>query len=259
MTREWWLDVLFILGTGGLALLLAGSARETAVVVVQPLALGLAVVFTVQCAFRFEPDNPVRRPWQLLGLGLVAWELGEISEAVYLLGSGEVDPFPSLADAFFVLAYPALIASFALFVRAYRASGMAPEEGGGQWVLVAALSAVGFVVLRPILGADVRLVERVVSAAYAGLDLVALVPLLLLLRLTWRLRGGSVWKVWAGVLFGLLLTFLGDVFFAYFQTNAEVDLAASADQLEFLANVMFLLSYVVLARGTLHQRELLRA
>lgn len=259
MTRERWLDVLFLLGVAGLALLLAGPGRETAVVVVQPLVLGLAFLFAARSAAGFDSDNPVQRPWRLLSLGLLAWELGEVIEAVYLLVFDQGEPFPSLADVFFLLAYPALIAAFLLFLRAYSTSGLSEEEEGTAWPLIAVVAVVGFVVLRPILRAGVPLVERVVSAAYAGLDLVALVPLLLLLRLTWRLRGGSVWKVWAGVLFGFLLTFLGDVFFAYFQTRAEANLGPLAGQLDFLANLMFLLSYLVIARGTLHQRELLRA
>jgi hypothetical protein len=101
--------------------------------------------------------------------------------------------------------------------------------------------------------------ERLVSGAYAGFDLVALAPLLLLLRRTWGLRGGSVWRVWAGILFGFLLTFVGDVLFAYFQTRAEAELGPFSGELDFLANVMFLLSYLFIARGTLYQRQLLRA
>jgi hypothetical protein len=120
-------------------------------------------------------------------------------------------------------------------------------------------AVVGYVVLAPIVRSEAPFVERFVSAAYAALDLVALVPLLLLLRLTWRLLGGSVWKVWAGVLFGFLLAFLGDVSFAYFLTRAEAGIGPLSDDLDFLANLMYLLSYLVIARGTLHQRELLRA
>jgi hypothetical protein len=259
MTRERLIDVVFVVAAGGLALLLATGWRERAVVVAQPLVLGLALAFSVQSAAAFEPDNPVRRPWQVLSAGLLSWFLGEATEAFYLVVLGRVDPFPSPADLFFVLAYPALIAALFLFLRTYRAASLAPESRSVTIPLVAALAVLGGVVLAPIARSDAPFVERLVGSAYAALDLVALVPLLLLLRLTWRLRGGSVWKVWAGVLFGFLLTFLGDVFFAYFQTRAEADLGALSGRLEFLANVMFLLSYIVIARGILHQRELLRA
>jgi hypothetical protein len=220
--------------------------------------LAFGFVFTVQCAAGFEADNPVRRPWQLLSLGLLSWLLGEATEAFYLLVLGRADPFPSLADLFFGLAYVGLIASLFLFLKVYRAADLAGEKRSLILPLSAVMAAVGVVVLTPIARSEAPLVERLVGGGYAALDLVALVPLLLLLRLTWRLRGGSVWKVWAGVLFGFLLTFLGDVFFAYFQTRAEADLGPLSGQLEFLSNVMFLLSYLVITRGVLHQRELLR-
>jgi hypothetical protein len=63
----------------------------------------------------------------------------------------------------------------------------------------------GLVVLTPIARSEARLVERLVGTAYVALDLVALALLLLLLWLTWRLRGEASGKVWAGVLFGFVL------------------------------------------------------
>jgi hypothetical protein len=259
VTRERWIDGGFLVVAAVLALVLAGPFRDLAMVVAQPVVLGAALLFAGHCATRFETDNPVRRPWQLLGLGLLSWLVGELAEALYLVATGGVDPFPSLADLFFVLAYPAIVASFLLFLRAYRAAGLSVEKDGATLPLIVITAVVGYVVLAPIVRSEAPFVERFVSAAYAALDLVALVPLLLLLRLTWRLRGGSVWKVWAGVLFGFLLAFLGDVSFAYFLTRAEAGIGPLSDDLDFLANLMYLLSYLVIARGTLHQRELLRA
>jgi len=258
MTRERWIDSTFLVVAGGLTLLLTTGFRETAVVIAQPVVLAFAFLYAAQSAAAFEADNPVRRPWQILSLGLLSWLLGETTEAVSLVALGRTDPFPSLADLFFTLAYPGIIVSLFLFLKVYRAADLAGEKRSLALPLAAVMAAVGVVVLSPIVRSEAPFIERLVGAAYAGLDLVALVPLLLLLRLTWRLRGGSVWKVWAGVLFGFLLTFLGDVFFAYFQTQAEADLGALSERLEFLSNVMFLLSYLVIAWGTLHQRELLR-
>jgi hypothetical protein len=259
VTRERRADVVFLLGASGLALLLAGPGRDAAVVIAHPFVLGLALLFSVQSAAGFEPDTPVRKPWQFLSVGLFSLLLGEIVEVVYRLSFGGGEPFPSLADVPFLLAYPPLGVAFLLFLRAYRESDLSEEKRGAVWPLVAGLALVGFVVLRPIMQSPVPLGERLVSGAYAAFDLVALAPLLLLLRLTWGLRGGSVWKVWAGILFGFLLTFAGDVLFAYFQTEAEADLGPFSGQLDFLANVMFLLSYLFIARGTLYQRQLLRA
>jgi hypothetical protein len=258
MSRERWIDVVFFLVAGGLALLLTTDSRERAVVVAQPVVLAFAFAFAARSAAAFESDNPVRKPWRLLSLGLLFWLLGEATEAFYLIVLGRPDPFPSVADLFFALAYPWLIVSLFFFLRTYRAADLAGERRSPVLPVAVVMVVVGAVVLAPIARSGAPFVERLVGAAYAGLDLVALVPLLLLLRLTWRLRGGSVWKIWAGVLFGFLLTFLGDLSFAYFQTRAEADIGALAEQLEFLSNVMFLLSYLVIARGVLHQLELLR-
>src|SRR5262249_25676612 len=115
MTRERSIDSAFFVVAGGLALLLTTASRQTAVAVAQPIVLAFALAFAVQSAAAFEADNPVRRPWQILSLGLLSWLLGETTEAVYLVALGRTDPFPSLADLFFGLAYPGLIVSLFLF------------------------------------------------------------------------------------------------------------------------------------------------
>ena len=117
--------------------------------------------------------------------------LGELTEALYLVVTGGVDPFPSLADLFFVLAYPAIIGrSCSSSARIGRRASTSTKDAA-TLPLVVILTVVGYLVLAPIARSEARFVERLVGAAYAALDLVALAPLLLLLRLTWRLRGGA--------------------------------------------------------------------
>src|SRR5262249_44033385 len=167
----------------------------------------------------------------------------------------------SLADVFFLLAYPLLMVAFVSFVRAYRASGFPVASGQSRFVLAAvATSAVfGAAVLLPVLGSAAPLRERLISGGYVVFDFVLLIPIFALMRTTSRFRGRGTWEVWAGVLFGFVFTSAGDLFFAYFQARPGGLFGLRGDQLDAISDLMFLLSYLGIARGALHQLELLQA
>jgi hypothetical protein len=88
--------------------------------------------------------------------------------------------------------------------------------------------------------------------AYPVLDLVLLIPTALLTRITVALRGGAAWKIWTGLLGGFVFLCLGDVLFAYLSALGRAGL-------DPLIHAMYILSYALLARGVLYQRELLRS
>jgi hypothetical protein len=270
MTRERRLDALF-LGAGILAivflpLLLGRGEAEPhgpsgVLLIAQAAVIAVACVFAALSTRHFEPGNPVRGSWSLLGVGLFVLTLGEATEAWYVVVRRVDDPFPSLADVFFLLAYPLLMAAFVTFVRAYRESGFPMPTRQSRFVAaaVAASAAFGAAVLLPVLGSSAPLLERLISGGYVVLDFVLLIPIFMLMRTTWGFRGGGVWKVWAGVLFGFVFTSAGDLFFAYFQARPGGLFGLRADQLDAISDLMFLLSYLGIARGALHQLELVRA
>lgn len=254
-------DGLFLAATAAVLLTALGpwSARVAngAFAVADVLVLALASAAALLNARGFERDNPARLSWWLLAAGLGGFWLGETLEGTYTL-RGRESPFPGPADVFFLAAYPLILAALFLFLRAYRASGLADLGGRAVLVTAVAVAAAGLPLLVPVLRAPLPVAERVVSAAYGLFDLAALVPLLLLLRLTWRFRGGRVWPVWASLLFGFLLTFVGDVLVAYWQIVLGERAEATAERLDLASSAVFTLSYLAIARGAWHQRALLR-
>ena len=228
--------------------------------VVEALVLLLAGLAALNSGRRLDRGTPAGRAWMLLGAGLLVLAVGETVEAVYALRFAEIDPFPSLADLFFAGSYPLLAVAFVLFLRAYGLLAEPdPRDRTFAGVAGVALLALGSLVAYPVLQADTGFAERAISLAYVVLDLALLAPLLLLLRLTWRFRGGTIWKIWAGILAGFLFTSLADVLFAYFENRAGGFPGLSVPQMHFASEVLFLLSYLAIARGTLEQDRLLRA
>ncbi len=254
-------DGVFLAAAGALLLVALGpwsaGAANAIFAVADVFVLALAAAAAAQAAGRFERDNPARLPWWLVAVGLGGFGLGELLEGTYTV-RGEVSPFPGLADVFFLLAYPLLLTAFFHFLSAYRASGLADLGRAAIPITAAAAALAGLPLLVPVLRADLPVAERLVSVVYGLFDLAALVPLLLLLRLTWRFRGGSVWPVWAGLLFGFLLTFAGDVLVAYGQIVLAESAEETAAALDLASSAVFTLSYLAIARGAWHQRALLR-
>jgi len=216
--------------------------------------LALAAWWARRSAVRFEADNPMRATWRMMAAGLVAFVAGQVVLVSYQVVLRVPSPFPSLADLFFVLSYPFVVAGLMRAIRAYGETGYpigsAGERAGTALVVVAAAAGVGYPILKPVVAAPAPPIQTVLNIAYPVLDLAVLVPVFLLLQIAVRFRGGEVWKVWAGLLTGFLLMCAGDILFAYFT-------AMGRESLEPLVDVMYILSYACLARGALGQYQLL--
>jgi hypothetical protein len=211
--------------------------------------------FAFRCRDLLEPGNPARPAWFLLSLGLLATFAGQLSLAPFQLVRNET-PFPSVADIFFVLAYPLLVAALLVLLHAYREAGLpvgsvAERTGILVGVGVLALVAIG-AILRPVATAGGPLLDRVLTVAYPVLDLVLLLPLALLLRIALRLRGSRAGEVWMLLLGGIVFLCAGDAFFAYFQSLGQV-------HLDPYVHGTYLLAYGLIAGGAHRQLELLQS
>ena len=164
--------------------------------IVKLVFLFLSALFALRSVRRLEGGNPARRPWALLGGGLLCFFLGQAILGFHVMVLRQPSPFPSWADAFFVAAYPLLIGALAEFIRAYRAVGLAVGTASEHAVLgfgaAAVLGVVDLMLVRPILASSAPALERYLNAAYPTLDFALLVPILVLMRITWKFQGGRV-------------------------------------------------------------------
>lgn len=226
------------------------AAGEYAFVVTAALTKMLALV--VAAFFGARIAASLRGAWTLLAAGLVAMAAGQGVLTWYQIATG-ASPFPSLADVFFLIAYPLLIAAVIALLRAYAAAGF-PMDGQRALAVVASIAAVVIAVplLAPIARSDATPAMKALNMAYPLLDLVLAVPAILLLRSANRFRGGAAWKIWAALLAGILLTAAGDVLFAFLTALGQNQLDASVDAL-------YILAYGGMAVGVLYQQEMLEA
>ncbi len=214
----------------------------------------ISVVAATAVVRRFEPSNPARRSWLLLALGLGGFLAGQSILGYYQLVQGRPIVFPSPADLFFVLGSFSLVASLLTFVRAYAASGLPVGEERERWLLALVATvlcaAIVIPILRPVVQTPAPFMEKLLNLAYPVLDMLLLIPMLLLLRMSLRFWGGRLWAVWGALVAGVLFTAAGDILFAY---RSSLGLA----QLEDVFDAMYILSFGCFAAGVLAQLDLL--
>jgi predicted Rdx family selenoprotein len=158
----------------------------------------LGSVFAGLCAGRYEKGNSARRAWTLMSAWLGCWFLGQVVLSGYGNLLHRAAPIPSLGDVFFIAGYVFVIVALFAFISAYRASGFA--VGSTRELVSIALGAcavfgvVGYEVLVAAATAKTPGAERLVTVGYPVLDLIALIPAIVLFRITIAFRGGQVWR-----------------------------------------------------------------
>lgn len=156
--------------------------------------------------------------WLGYSVGMLLWFLGESTWAVYALVYSIPTPFPSLADLFWLAGYAPLIGAvlmqswpFRDFLRSRKMVTVIAVVLCVAGLLLAAL-------IPPTYASSVGqdLVSVVVGLAYPLLDVALLVVALPILFLYGR---GTFWRPFLFVTIGLILTFIGDILFAWTSLN----------------------------------------
>ena len=184
LLRDWARDpggiITVLLGLNALVFILwvifhAGPpALRTAISDLVFIPTGVAAVGLAWRNARFSMlTAATRRAWLLLAAAFAATLAGDILWAYYEVGRG-VAPFPSSADAAYLLFYPLILAG----LSAFPAAPQSRLERTTFWldattVLLGGWMVVWYVVLGPTaVGADAPRIETILSSAYPIGDLV---------------------------------------------------------------------------------------
>jgi diguanylate cyclase (GGDEF)-like protein len=162
--------------TGAYFVLPAGSAGSHLAYEVLALAGLAAVLFGVARHRRHDVG------WRLIALGLAIWVAGDSYWNGYRIVTGHEAPFPSVADALYLVCYVPLIVGVLVFVRGGRPR--LADLLDGAIVGAGATLVIWFAVVAPVASEShsSELGARIVVAAYPVADnllLVALIQLIL--------------------------------------------------------------------------------
>lgn len=226
-------------------------------------AMTFALIATVLlwcAAQQFGKHDAARWTWQLLAFGTLAFA---IAEGIYfveenLLQFSEEDLFPSIADAFWSVAYLFYFAGVMVMAVAYNRSGL-PQPSFIRnslpcLLLLGGLSVAMYqTVLRDILNdAELDALSRTLYWLYPMLDLLILLPVIWLALITRMLGAGAFSRPWRALVPGFFIMCFADLYYAWldnqgaYQTGHYVDLLWDA-------------SYWLIGLSALFQIKLLQA
>jgi diguanylate cyclase (GGDEF)-like protein/PAS domain S-box-containing protein len=169
----------------------------------------LVAVLLAAGAARYLPRGPLQAAWRCMAVALTLYFVGTVIGMLSWLRG--IDPFPGVADVFYVAFYPAVFAAVYFFIRA-RAMWIP----WGRLVLDAAIFVVGFgaffwfLVIRPAAAAaEIDFIKQALSQSYLALNCVLLLAFGILL-----LTDASNQRVPLLLLGGFITMFLGDILWA---------------------------------------------
>ncbi len=223
-------------------LLYVGALSKIAALALGAIAAGLT-------RRSFARGGAMRAGFSLVAFWLGTWALGQSVLGFYQMVRLVSAPFPSAADVFFVLGYPAMLLGFLAFIRAYAQTGLLLRLRSELTLVVAVgvpLLALGFLVLRPVLAAGGTWIEVAINVAYPAFDIIALLPTVILARMALRLRGGALFWVWGLLSMATVCMVAGDLLYGWFSL-------LDYRSLDPLLDVAFIASYVLAARGVYQQ------
>ena len=224
-----------------MALLLAvhyavGGGARTWLLVLVDLSSAAAIMVGV------ARNSPAQRtPWLLLAAANLTGPLGELAATLQRSASHVPLPFPSAADAVWLVEYPLYVAALALFARSRSA------EQNRRSVIDVSVLALGlaliclvFFVMPTAMNPGFTWLQRVVSAAYPIGDL------LILVTLTRLLTPGA----WRGAALGLLA--IGTV--AGIASDVAYDLVQNSAHREAppLLSLGWMICYIACGAAALH-------
>lgn len=155
----------------------------------------------------------------LITAGFGFWLLGETTWIIYdyIL---HIDPYPSLADFFFIAGYPLIVWGI---VKELKLASL--QLGKMHKPIMAGIVVLGLTLLIAVscfeivlaYDSSLTLVENF-AVVYGFADLILLIPALLVLALAWEYKGGKIFTPWIYIFVGLFLYLTADTFYAVFLT-----------------------------------------
>lgn len=161
-------------------------------------------------------DSRLTRVWLYFALGLILLFLGELTRGIYALALNVAIPYPSIADAFWLVSYiPFLSALISYLSLVQPAISKRIREVSYATVLVNA-TVFSYLFIIPAAFSEGNTLTRIINIAYPSLDLILLAFSIegLLVFTTTRLKG-KIDKVWILLNAGILMKVIADSLFSY--------------------------------------------
>ena len=179
-----------------------------------------ALAAAVSCGLAaYRTANRTRIAWAFFAASALSWGIGEVIWSVYQVGMGVSVPFPSAADAGFLLAIP--LALVGIFAFTSAPSRLATR---GEAVLAGAIVGLSLLFVAWALGlgkvyetSSAMPLAKLIGLAYPFGDIITITALMLALRRARRTELGRLFLLLGGLAFNAI----ADSAFAYLTANGS--------------------------------------
>jgi hypothetical protein len=189
----------------------------------------------------FTFANPSGKVWAWLGLGVLFFFLGEFCWTLFI-GMG-IDPFPSIADIFYIIGYPFLYIGLISQLRLNKVEILPKEKSVTILVSAIVLTISSVIMIVPVyqsfVAEEITLAEMVITIIYPILDIV-LTPFAVIIF--FKFKGGEFGKSWLLISIGFIIMIAADLLFGW-------GYYLEIDNVFFLFDHFYNLSYFLLAIG----------
>lgn len=229
------------------------NSMELITNVLAPLMAGSAVVSAILALRRYWDSlrGRLSKIWLYFTFGMLFWFLGEIVWTIYVLVLNVEIPYPSAADAFWLIGYIPLLLAIDLYIRLFRPALFKKMYFAGA-VVVSTVSIVLFAILAPpIVAAEDNVIALSISLAYPILDLILFAEAILgLLIFTVTKLKGKIGVAWLLINAGIVMNVIGDMLFGYATSQDTYFSGHPLDLFFYWGYILFALAFYT------HMKEL---
>ena len=208
--------------------------------IVEPLAAAIAVGLSVLVIYRQKIDGLMGKAYTFLGVGLVLFLIAEIIWSYYEIALVIENPFPSIADALWLIGYGPLLYFVFKMYRFFGASNFRTHQ---LFVSVAGAVFLLFLISGISQTADFTtqggITSFLISISYPTLDTILLIPAALIILNP--MKGELTSVPW--IFLAVLIMSIGDSAFAY---SSNV---IALQKMNWVWNLFFVTSYFITSAG----------
>lgn len=181
-------------------------------------SLIIAVAGGAYSLYKYGTHGTKANTLLLLTGGMFCWLVGE-SIWTYYEYYLRIDPFPSLADICYLMAYPLFFLALLRELWLTRINWKTLSKSLIFMIIMSSLLLIGIVLYFGVYLAyqpDEVLLTNSIAISYGIADLVLIVASMLLLILAWEFKGGELSRIWMTLFVSFFLTLSSDILFAVF-------------------------------------------
>jgi len=219
-----------------------------------PVFLSVFAGFFAAETYGFKSHNG--KALLLLASGLAFWTTGELLWYIFK-NFLNLDPFPSAADVFFLLAYPLLFVGILYGTKLARIKWRELDKKKALVDLAAVIvlsAAAAYWGIYKAYNSEVSLLENLILTGYGVADLVLIGALILSLGTARAFDGGRFGFLWKILTAGFFFILVADILFAIYQTDYNSGLV-----LYTLVDMAWIAGYFLIAYGLFDNALALRS